>query len=121
MSKRASKAKTKKADEKKSLIVRARFSDTEQIFEIDLHDLTSEEEVLIEEHFDRPLSLLDAEGWVTASAKGRVFVSYLARRRKDESFSYDQALEYDPRMEPRTEEEEAERPTGAPKRTGSQS
>jgi hypothetical protein len=121
VSRKASKTKAQKAKEKQTLVIRARFSDTEQAFEIDLHDLTSEEEILIEEHFDRPLSLLDAEGWVTASAKGRVFVSYLARRRKEADFSYDQALEYDPRMVERTDEEEAERPTDAPKRTGSQS
>lgn len=106
-------------DETPKYVARSRFSDTDQVFEIDLTDLTGEEEILIEEMFDRPLSHLWNEGWITQSAKGRIFVSFLARRRVEPSFTYDQALEFNPQVVRREEGEEQVRPTDGPKRTGS--
>jgi len=109
---------TKTAPEKPSVVARCRFSDTDEIFEIDALDLTTEEEILLEEHFDTPFSQAWQEGWITASAKGRAFLAFLARRRKQRTFSYEEAVTYDPAVVKRTEDEEDARPTDDPKNSG---
>lgn len=121
MAKKAGKAKAKQADadEQAKYVVRSRFSDTDEVFEIDLLDLTGKEEMEIEGQFDRPLAHLWNEGWITASASGRIFVSYLSRRRVEPNFTYDQALEFDPQIVRREEGEEETRPTDDPKKSGS--
>ncbi len=121
MSKSSASKRAAKADEKATMVVRCKFDGTEEVFEIDLLDLTSEEEILVEEMFDKPLTQLWEEGWATRSAKGRVFFAYLARRRKQPQFTYDQAVGFNPEIVRREENEENERPTAAPKETGSQS
>jgi len=110
-----------KPDETPKLVMRCKFEDSDEVFEIDLYDLTSEEEILVEEMFDEPLANLWAEGWVTRSAKGRVFFAYLARRRKQADFTYDQAVGFNPALAAREEAEEEVRPTDGPKKTGSPS
>jgi hypothetical protein len=123
MGKKATKPKASatepEATETAKYVVRSRFSDTDEVFEIDLLDLTGKEEMEIEGQFDRPLAHLWNEGWITASASGRIFVSYLARRRVEPNFTYDQALEFDPQIVRREEGEEETRPTDGPKKSGS--
>lgn len=110
-----------KEKEKPSFRARFKFSDTDQAFEIDAFDLTAEEQVMVEEFFDQPWDKLLWDGWITSSRKGQVFLAYLARRRKEESFTYANALSFEPTTsEPEEDGEDGERPTKGSKKNGSQ-
>ena len=109
-------------EEKPSLLARFKFSDTPQEFEIDVLDLTTEEEVMVEEFFNKPWEVLMAQGWITASVKGRVFAAYLARRRVDPNFTYKDALSFEPHtVEDDGGDEETKRPTKGSRSGGSRS
>lgn len=113
------------AKEEPSIRCRFTFSDSEQPFEIDVLDLTTEEQVMVEEFFGKPWNQLAAEGWITASVKGKVFAAYLARRRKEPGFSYSDALGFEPTLKESedadNDEAGAKRPTKGSRSGGSRS
>jgi hypothetical protein len=114
---RRSSAKSKRT-EKSSLLVRFTYSDSEEAFEIDVWDLTAEEQVAVERFFDKPWNHLLEEGWLLESIQGKVFLAYLARRRQEPDFTHAEALEFNPTTK---EQEGGSRPTKGSKSAGSQS
>ena len=117
----ATKAAKSTEEEKPSLRCRFRFSDSRREYEIDVLDLTVEEQVEVEEFFGKPWDVLMVTGWITVSIKGKVFAAYLARRRKEPGFTYEQALKFNPKTLEAPAEEAAKRPTKRSKGSGSQS
>jgi hypothetical protein len=115
------KAKAKaEEDEKPSARIRFRFSDTRRQYEIDILDLTTEEQVEFEEFFGKPWDVLMMTGWITVSIKGKVFAAYLARRRKEPGFTYEEALQYNAKtVDPPAED--GDRPTSDSRSDGSRS
>lgn len=104
------------AAEETSALARYRFSDRpKEIYEIDPIDLTGEEQVMVEELFDQPWNILLAEGWITQSRKASIFFAFLARRRKEPTFTYEEALRFDPKYvrEGEGDGEGGDRPTSA--------
>lgn len=104
------------AEESIDTSARYRFADKpKEVYEIDPLDLTGEEQVMVEEMFDQPWNILLAEGWLTQSRKASIFFAYLARRRKEPEFTYEEALRFDPKYVQKAGEEdgEAARPTDA--------
>lgn len=118
----ARKTKSKaKAEEKPSFRVRFKFSDSRREYEIDTFDLTTAEKVDCEEFFNTPWAVLSAPGgWLETSVKGKVFLAYLARRRREPDFTIGQAFEFDPDITER-EGEEGDRPTSDSRNGGSPS
>jgi len=109
-------------DDKPRLVVRYTFSDRPDTpYEIDLYDLRLAEQVAIEEYFEKPMTQLQVEGWLTGSAKGKAFIGYLARKREEPGFTLAESIEFDADAEARTEEDEAARPTETPNPSGSPS
>jgi len=88
-------AKPKGTEEEQKPLLRFSFADSPQSFEIDPFDLTAEEEIMVEEFFDKPIGVLYREGWITASRKAQVYFAYLARRRKEPGFTYADAVGFD--------------------------
>lgn len=77
------------------LVIRFKFSDTDREVELDLLSLKARERVELEEFFKQPWADLFADGWLLRSTKGAVFLGYLARRRKEPRFTYNQALDFE--------------------------
>jgi hypothetical protein len=109
----------KKAAGKPSLRARFKFGDTAEAFEIDALDLTVGEQIEIEEFFGKPWNRIMTEGWLLGSVTGKVFLAFLARRRKQPNFTHAEALEFNPVISD-PEEDDEDRPTNASKSDGSQ-
>lgn len=71
------------------LLLRAKIEGVE--YEIDLANLTIAEEIETEEYFNMPFPAINAAGWVV-STKGLIFFAYLARKRKDPTYTLAQAI-----------------------------
>jgi hypothetical protein len=119
------KAKTKAdAEEKASIIVRAEFKDSRRKWSIDFLDLTFEEKVIVEEHFNKPWEVLMAQGWVGFSEKGKVLLAWLARRRDNASYTLEDTFAKLKKVEAKVageEGEETDPPTKSSKDDGSRS
>lgn len=90
-----------------------KFSDDKRRkYTISLEDLTRREQLETEEFFDRPLGECVESGWLFTSIKGLVWLAYLARKRTDENFTFDEALDtFDAQVDDK-------RPTEVSKETG---
>lgn len=62
-----------------------------QQYEIDINHLTLQEECDTEEYFNKPFPVIASGGWIL-STKGMVWFAYLARKRKDPTYTLAQAL-----------------------------
>jgi hypothetical protein len=80
------------AETKRTILVSCEFKDNRRKYKIDFLDLTFEEQVIVEELFNKPWEVLMQQGWVGFSAKGKVVLGYLARRRDDQDFTFEEAL-----------------------------
>lgn len=100
------------------LTIKFHFTDSKKVFQLDLLDITVQEQMLLEEIFDRPFGRLDDDGWLFESATGLCALACVARRRREPGFTYEQSREL---FEKADEVEEPERPTAAAKKTGSPS
>lgn len=106
--------KTKGGEE--GIVVKVKFSDG-QTFAVDINDLTSREQVTIEEFFDRPFPECIDSGWLLQSHKGLILLATIARRRAQPDWSYDQTLDsFDELVE-----SDESRPTAPSKESGSPS
>jgi hypothetical protein len=113
-------AEKKQKSQKTILSWTVHHGEVQQVFEIDLSDLTIEEEIQTEEYFDMPLPLLTVRGW-TLSTKGLSWFAYLARKRRESDVTYASVLadlETNREIELREEDAETERPTEAPPTNG---
>lgn len=109
-------ATAKKKDED-AVIIRFRFDDDgRKIYSLDLADLTTREQIEIEEFFDKPLAVAYESGWLLESRKGMALLAYIARRRKEPEFTYEDAVSA---LKGMVDEEEESPPTKASKTTGS--
>lgn len=108
---------TKKDED--SLVLRFKFDDDgRRVYSLDLADLTTREQIEIEEFFDRPLAATIESGWLLESRKGMALLAYMARRRKEPEFTYEDAVAA---LQGMVEEEEESPPTKASKAAGSPS
>jgi hypothetical protein len=86
------------ADQKQQnrYVLRFTFSDNpEQGYTIDVANLTRRVQVALEDHFAMPIDQVEREGWLFGSARGAVFLGYLARKREEPEFTLEQAYEFD--------------------------
>lgn len=109
---------TQKKKDDEELIIRCKFTGDRRTFAISVEDLTSREQVEIEEFFNMPFPMALSAGWLLSSHKGLVFLAYLARKRKDPSWTYEQTLDS---FDEVVEKDETTPPTKGSKATGSQS
>ena len=111
-------ATAKKKDED-ALILRFRFDDDgHKVYSLDLADLTTREQIEIEEIFDRPMAATIESGWLLESRKGMALLAYIARRRREPEFTFEDSVAA---LEGMVDEEEESPPTKASKATGSPS
>lgn len=102
-----------------AVILRFKFHDDgRRVFQLDLADMTTREQIETEEFFDAPLARALDEGWLLTSAKGLAWLAYIARRRKEPEFTYDDAVDAFDKM---VDDEEKAPPTKASKAAGSPS
>lgn len=108
--------KKQEEEEQGGIVLKIKFSDDRRkTYTIALADLTSQEQIDTEEFFDRPFMDCVASGWLLASHKGLIWLAYLARRRSDPDFTYEEAIEkYDTNVD-----DQSERPTEPSKDAGS--
>jgi hypothetical protein len=113
------------AEEKARIIVRADFTDSRRKWSIDFLDLTFEEKVIVEEHFNKPWEVLMAQGWVGFSEKGKILLAWLVRRRDNASYTLEDTFanlkKVEAKVESGEEGDEADPPTGASRSNGSRS
>lgn len=95
------------------------FTDTQRKYRLDVSELTMNEQVALEELFDRPLQSIYESGWF-GSAKGMMALASIARARREPGFSFGDARELFKDVEGEEAEEEP-RPTKTRKTAGSQS
>ncbi len=98
------------------VVLTLRFSDDKRKkYTIALSDLTSREQIDTEEFFDAPFVECVSSGWLLSSHKGLVWLAFLARRRTDESFTYEQAIDtFDVMVDDQTRPTEVSKETGNP-------
>lgn len=98
------------------IVIRAKFDDRpETVFTIALDDMTNRESIDTEEFFNKPIEILILDGWLLNSRKGLIWLTYLARRRKEPDFTFEQAVEnFDSQVDDQTTV-----PTDASKKPGS--
>jgi|GEM_PF-5414210 len=122
MARAKSKEQKSAEEEKPSIVCRCHFRGTQRQFTIDVLDLTFEEQAILEEYFDEPFEFAKQRGWIGFSAKGKIAIAYLARRRREPEYTLEQATEELKKFEAAAGGEDAERPTpGDSKDDGSQS
>lgn len=116
MTKKTEKAEAEQTqDDEEGIVIRARFSDRPDVFKISLSDMSNREQVDIEEFFNRPIEVLLLDGWLLNSRKGLVFLAYLARRRKEESFTFEEAMDnFETQVDDQTVPTEASKDAGSP-------
>jgi hypothetical protein len=102
-----------------SLVIKFKFDDdSRKTYQLDLADMTNREQIETEEFFNQPLEEAISTGWLFQSRKGMVWLAYIARRRREPEFTYENAVDaYDTLVE----EDEKTPPTKASKDSGSQS
>lgn len=104
------------AKQDESSVVVFKFSDNQRKYRLDVADLTMNEQVALEELFDKPLTDIYESGWF-GSAKGMMALAAIARARVEPEFTFDDARATFKDVE----DDVSERPTKARKTAGSQS